>query len=302
MKESNKENNKRNSIEKTNNNEEAKYDDSKIIINTKLDLNKIPLTAILHENLFNFKGAYFKKLYEDAENEEKKGFENEYGIKDEVILLKSIKSNDISKNDNDDDKNSKQFKKEETEEKEENLLSKEAKKEIKKKKVTKIVNKNSKSDNQIKGTKHNKLLNNNPKNKSLTKNHIFKIDKIIFEIKYDTQIGENISVIGSINKLGDWDTALRLNLNWNEGNIWNGSFDYEEVNDFEYKFIIVDNGCVKEWEFGINRKFIFQQIKSLIEPNLANGNIIILKNIMNQNLEYDYNNYSLKIVSERNKK
>ena len=61
------------SIEKEKkNNEEAKYDDSKIIINTKLDLNKIPLTAILHENLFKFKGDYFKKLYEEAENEEKK--------------------------------------------------------------------------------------------------------------------------------------------------------------------------------------------------------------------------------------
>lgn len=115
-------------------------------------------------------------------------------------------------------------------------------------------------------------------------------------------MGENISVIGSINKLGNWDSAVPLNLNWTEGNIWKGEFDYDETNDFEYKFILRNNDYVKEWENGINRKFIFQQIKSLIEPNLEIGNIIRIKNIMNQTFEYDNNNYFLKIISEWNKK
>ena len=229
----------------------------KIIINSKLDLSKIPISTILHENLLNFKGDYFKKLYEEAEKEEPK---------EKIKKSVSKKSNKISK-------------------------------------TKKGIQNNSKSDNAIKETKP-KMTNllNIPINKPAPVNKSFKLNVIYFEMKYDTQMGENIAVIGSIDRLGNWDTSRVLNLGWNEGNVWGASLDYKEINDFEYKFIFVKDGYVKEWEDGINRKFIFQQIKSLIEPNLANGNIIKLKNIMSQSLEYDYNNFSLKIISEWNKK
>ena len=52
------------------------------------------------------------------------------------------------------------------------------------------------------------------------------VENVVAE--HDTQLGENISVIGSIGKLGCWDSCSSLNLNWNEGNIWTGSFDYNE--------------------------------------------------------------------------
>ena len=271
---------------------------SKIIMNSKLDLYKIPLNTILHGNLLNFEGEYFKKLYEEAEKEEKKEYHNDE-IKEEIILP-NINENIDNTNDNNDN-NKEQIKKEELLKEKNEDKKIEVKKETKNKIKNKEIKKKSKSDNMLKEIKHNNILNYN-KNNQIQKNPIFKINKIAFEIKYDTQLGENISVIGSIGKLGCWDSCSSLNLNWNEGNIWTGSFDYNEDKDFEYKYILVNNGYIKEWENGINRKFIFQQIKSLIEPNLVNGNIILLKNIMYQTLEYDYNTYSLKIVSEWNKK
>ena len=259
--------------------EKIKSNDNKIIINSKLDLNKIPLNTIIHGNLFNFEGEYFKKLYEKAEKEENKEYNNNLEIKEDIILPNKLKNNE---------NNQEQLKKEEKNDNNENI-----------KKIKKvIINKNSKSDNVIKERPNKNLLNNNKPMINLN----FKINIIKFEIKFDTKLGENISVIGSIDKLGNWDTSRALHLDWNEKNIWVGSFDYNDTSEFEYKFILVDNGYVKEWEDGINRKFTFHQIKSLIEPNLTNGKIIKIKNIMNQNLEYDYNIFSLKIVSEWNKK
>ena len=279
---------------------EDKENGSKIIMNSKLDLYKIPLNTILHGNLLNFEGEYFKKLYEEAEKEEKKEYHNDE-IKEEIILP-NINENIDNTNDNNDN-NKEQIKKEELLKEKNEDKKIEVKKETKNKIKNKEIKKKSKSDNMLKEIKHNNILNYN-KNNQIQKNPIFKINKIAFEIKYDTKMGENISVIGSIGKLGSWETGSSLGLNWNEGNIWKGIFDYNENNDFdfEYKYILVNNGNIKEWENGINRKFIFQQIKSLIEPYLVNGNFIILKNIMNQTLEYDYNTCSLKIVSEWNKK
>ena len=304
MNKNDKENDKLKNDLNTNSIEESKSNNPKIIINSKLDLNKISLNTILHENLLNFDGDYFKKLYEQAEKEESKELEDGYEIKEEIVFPNPniLKNNDINNN----KINNKHIKKE-LEEPNENKKTNEEKKEKEKEKnkipnTKKEIKKKSKSDSTIKEIKYkkNNLLNNNNINKSISINHIFKINIIYFEIKYDTQMGECISVIGSIDKLGDWKSEKALRLNWNEGNIWTGSFEYKEEKDFEYKFILLNNGYVKEWENGINRKLIFQQIKSLIEPNLANGNNIKIKNIINQTLEYDYNNLSLKIISKWN--
>lgn len=271
----------------------------KIIINSKLDLSKIPISTILHENLLNFKGDYFKKLYEEAEKEEKKELQNNSQIEEEEALPPSNNVNNFNVNNN----NQIIEEQKEKEEPKEKIKKSVSKKSNKISKTKKGIQNNSKSDNAIKETKP-KMTNllNIPINKPAPVNKSFKLNVIYFEMKYDTQMGENIAVIGSIDRLGNWDTSRVLNLGWNEGNVWGASLDYKEINDFEYKFIFVKDGYVKEWEDGINRKFIFQQIKSLIEPNLANGNIIKLKNIMSQSLEYDYNNFSLKIISEWNKK
>ena len=91
-------------------------------------------------------------------------------------------------------------------------------------------------------------------------------------------------------------------MNWTEGNIWKANIEDDNIKWFEYKFIFLENGFIKKWEDGINRYFSLTQIKNLFESNLLNGNIIKINNIMEQSIEYNYNDYSLTIISEWNKK
>ena len=63
-----------------------------------------------------------------------------------------------------------------------------------------------------------------------------KIDKIIFEMKYQTQMGQELGVIGSFDQLGNWNQDKALKMKWNEGNIWMIEVPYNGM-DFEFKFI-----------------------------------------------------------------
>ena len=250
---------------------------SKIVINEKIDLNKLSLDEIINTNLLNFGGNYFNKLYENAKYEELLK-NNERIIRNNNPLLRySSKNNELFP----------------IYEEEYNGI----------KQITKIKRK-IKSDNYVNKIfqKDETILINNNLNQVNSSNRIFKLQKIFFEIKYDTFLGQNISIIGSIDKLGNWNENRALNMTWNEGNIWKTNFDFDNLTNFEYKFVFMENGYLKKWEDGINRIFSLAQLKNLLEPNLINGNIIKLNNIMNQSIEYNYNDYSLTIISEWNKK
>ena len=250
---------------------------SKININEKSDLNKIALETILNEKLINFGGDYYNKLYEKAEREEIK----EKNVKQtkklsELIYYKFKNNSDL-------------FQIDEVEYNEKQNI--------------KLSKRTTKSDNSINISKlSNKQILNNNTIKSNQTNPIFKVKKIFFEVKFETRMGQSISVIGSIDKLGNWNESKALNMNWNEGNIWKANMEFENIKGFEYKFIFMENGAIKQWEDGINRIFSLNQIRNLLEPNLIYGNFIKLNNIMNQSIEYNYDDYSLTIISEWNKK
>ena len=243
-----------------------------IIINDKSDLNKISLNDIINENLLKFGGTYFNKLYEKARYEEIMDNYEKLSLKGCSILRYKSKNNELYKIDEEEYNEMKKLKKE---------------------------NRSIKSDNSINRTKQKteQILN-----QITNTNCSFKLQKINFEIKFDTFIGQSISIIGSIDKLGNWDEYKALNMNWTEGNIWKANIEHDDIKSFEYKFIFMENGAIKKWEDGINRIFSFSQIKNILEPNLISGKIIKLNNIMNQSIEYNYNDYSLTIISEWNKK
>ena len=146
--------------------------------------------------------------------------------------------------------------------------------------------------------KRNKRLN------ILSDSKPFRIERIIFQIKYNTNYGEELALAGSINELGNWDPFNALKLQWNEGNIWKACIHLKDNNllDFEYKFIFLCDGRIQKWEDGNNRKYIFSQIKGLIDSCTEKGDIIHLKNIQGQNIDYNYNDNTLTIISEWNKK
>ena len=243
-----------------------------IVINDKIDLNQIPLNDIINKNLLSFCGEYFDKLYENARHEELVENNERLSLKRRALSNYSLKKSEL-------------FKIDEEEYNEINTLKE---------------SRNIKSDNIIYCNikqKEEKLLNIPTK-----LNLPFKLNKIYFEIKFDTFFGQSISIIGSIDKLGNWNEYKALNMNWNEGNIWKANIEDDNIKCFEYKFIILENGIIKKWEDGINRYFSLTQIKNLFESNLLNGNIIKINNIMEQSIEYNYNDYSLTIISEWNKK
>jgi hypothetical protein len=82
-------------------------------------------------------------------------------------------------------------------------------------------------------------------NKKFKKNHKvfkiktaseYKIDKIIFHIRYDSKFGDNIGILGSIEELGNWCQDKILYLKWNKGNIWKGEVELtSEIEKFEFK-------------------------------------------------------------------
>jgi len=257
---------------KIKNREKNKKIKPEIIINDKSDLNKISLNDIINENLLKFGGTYFNKLYEKARYEEIMDNYEKLSLKGCSILRYKSKNNELYKIDEEEYNEMKKLKKE---------------------------NRSIKSDNSINRTKQKteQMLN-----QITNTNCSFKLQKINFEIKFDTFIGQSISIIGSIDKLGNWDEYKALNMNWTEGNIWKANIEHDDIKSFEYKFIFMENGAIKKWEDGINRIFSFSQIKNILEPNLISGKIIKLNNIMNQSIEYNYNDYSLTIISEWNKK
>ena len=144
---------------------------------------------------------------------------------------------------------------------------------------------------------YNRYKNNNNIN-FINDFNLFKIEKIIFQIKYDTKLGEDLAVIGSINELGNWKSCNALKMGWNEGNIWKTELYINDntILDFEYKFILTCGGSVKRWEEGYNRKFNFSEIKKLIEICPWEGTNIHLNNYQGKSLDFYYNDNTLTMI------
>ena len=97
--------------------------------------------------------------------------------------------------------------------------------------------------------------------KELKENINIEIDKIKFEIKYDSIYGEEVGILGSNDILGNWNLNKIFYLKWNDDNIWNGVINVKRpYNDFEFKFVITDNKNIKKWEKGYNNRIIFESL------------------------------------------
>ena len=97
--------------------------------------------------------------------------------------------------------------------------------------------------------------------KELKENINIEIDKIKFEIKYDSIYGEEVGILGSNDILGNWNLNKIFYLKWNDDNIWNGVINVKRpYNDFEFKFVITDCKNIKKWEKGYNNRIIFESL------------------------------------------
>ena len=78
----------------------------------------------------------------------------------------------------------------------------------------------------------------------------------IFKIKYETNIGEEIFIIGDHPDFGMWKNPI-FKLKWTPGHIWVGEYNYSysllsSINYIQYKFVCKSKSSIK-WEEGSNR-------------------------------------------------
>ena len=289
----------------------------KIIINTKEDLNKLSFSALKNTKIFDFGGDYFNFIYERALGIEKNPVEKE----------SLLSSNNFSSNKTN-SKKAPPLKESKTSKTTFKTVKKSAKKptnnnssNTKKKEEDKNINNNINLNNNYFKQNDYTIYNSNdnyddyanqslplPKIKYNQDMHLvkkeLKVDYIVFQMRYNTRPGEDLGVIGSINELGMWDQNKALKLAWNEGNIWKTKINYNFTQNsmFEFKFIFISNGKVKQWEDGNNRKLIYQELKDIIEPSIKEGCLVEFKNINGNNIIYNYKENTLTVVCDWNKK
>lgn len=269
-----------------NNNKNMKAKSDTINIESINDLHKIPLQLLKSTKLYDFKGKYFEKLYQEALELEQKELEKQpmirfvySNISDQKNNFKKSKNCNKSKNkidDNSNNMNNSEFDSS-------GIRSGKKKNSLE----MKIINED---DN------YKRKRNSNSCHESSRKNKELKIKKITFQIQYDTKIGEDIGLIGSTKEFGSWNQKNALRMHWNEGNIWKTTIDisFMEIKYFEYKFALFRKGILKEWENRVNRVFNLDDIQKLFENNKNDKGGNNLSNICKD--FYEYNSKELSLI------
>lgn len=303
----------------------------KIIIETKEDIYKLPINILKTANILDFSGKYFDKIYACA-----LGLKTNPKIEhnESIVSFNSVKTYQTETN----KKNINNPKKKSSKKPTTKNIKKNNNTKTKVEKVEQqapyILNNTQTNDNLALQLSSSAPIKNNYYNDDYAdyynsydvdntlplthknypntvvhnktnsiSNKKLKIDKIIFEINYNTKIGENLGIIGSIPELGSWKENNALKMTWNENNIWKGHFYYNSTveESFEFKFIISFNGVVKQWESGNNRKFSMNMVKKMIESNI-NGDIVTLKGISGSDIVYNPKDNNIIIKCDWNKK
>ena len=262
----------------------------KINIETIRDLYKIPFNILKESKIYDFKGKYFDKLYEEALMVEQKEMEKKSAIKF-IYSKSSFNNNDpINNNKNQISLKNNKLKNNQSGNDNENKIKKiKERKEIRSqlKKSSVEINISNEDINLFGRQRLNSVQIPSKKSKEI------KIKRLEFKISYNTQMGEEIGLIGSIKELGNWKEKDYLRMYWNKGNIWNIIIDvsFIEFQYFEYKFILISDGNIKEWENGNNR--IFNQndyIQTILEKQKYNQKISSIEEI---DFEYKSNEQTL---------
>lgn len=73
-------------------------------------------------------------------------------------------------------------------------------------------------------------------------------------VKYETQPGEELSVIGNLKETGEWKDFDKAPMKWTEGHVWvtQTPLIIQNSAHFNYKYVVKREGGV-EWESGANR-------------------------------------------------
>lgn len=76
---------------------------------------------------------------------------------------------------------------------------------------------------------------------------------LTLRLRYETEFGQELFVIGSIPELGQWKKP-KFKLIWSEDHIWETETPIlTDQSYFSYKYVLVNNGQLVKWEDGFDR-------------------------------------------------
>ncbi|WIA42683.1 hypothetical protein OEZ86_008641 [Tetradesmus obliquus] len=74
-----------------------------------------------------------------------------------------------------------------------------------------------------------------------------------FHVRYKTDWGQEVYLVGNCAALGDWDVLAGVRLAWSPGHIWQGSVELPAGAHIQYKYVVRNaDGSVVRWQEGDN--------------------------------------------------
>lgn len=79
--------------------------------------------------------------------------------------------------------------------------------------------------------------------------------KVTFRINYHTHWGDSLWIIGSVKPLGNWEVVDAFPMYHNGNGEWEATVNFDDQEDFEYKYLVKSNENQPIWEGDKNRSF-----------------------------------------------
>jgi len=80
--------------------------------------------------------------------------------------------------------------------------------------------------------------------------------KVLFNLPYRCDFGQNLAIVGSEHQLGAWDVTKGVALRWSDGDVWQGEIEMDSRaahTRMEYKYVVRDSdGTAVSWMPGEN--------------------------------------------------
>lgn len=98
-----------------------------------------------------------------------------------------------------------------------------------------------------------------------------------FEMHYGAEFGQKLCVLGSHERLGEWDPNRAVELEWTEGDVWKACVDLPAGGVYFYKYVVKnDVGETVRWQDGSNSMLVLPEAWNvpngshyLVEDNFA---------------------------------
>ena len=83
--------------------------------------------------------------------------------------------------------------------------------------------------------------------------------KVCFSLHYVTKPGEDLYIIGSDSRLGNWDQNQGVAMTWTEGNVWQCEMELPAGGVFFYKYLVKLPGNGFKWQDGANNLLVLPE-------------------------------------------